>query len=189
MCCGVWLVPIYTNIMSCFVEDLNNQHSGSCLELLYGPSGVVVMSQLMMEVHLTEAAGGFLLLALHVVVCLAVWTSCWKQEALIFIFFLVRSHAVTMSASVLFHLLPWNGRFSWSALCVGTASSRAASIVLLELGAPKQQCRDWVMVVWALLGSAAKLLVMSACATDVLLSHRREASIAGSVERDVLSHI
>lgn len=57
--CGVWLVPIYTNIMSCFVEDLNNQHSGSCLELLYGPSGVVVMSQLMMEVHLTEAAGGF----------------------------------------------------------------------------------------------------------------------------------
>lgn len=75
-CCGVWLVPIYTNIMSCFVEDLNNQHIGSCLELLYGPSGVVVMSQLMMEVHLTEAAGGFLLLALHVVVCLAVWTSC-----------------------------------------------------------------------------------------------------------------
>lgn len=58
-CCGVWLVPIYTNIMSCFVEDLNNQHSGSCLELLYDPSGVVVMSQLLMEVHLTEAAGGF----------------------------------------------------------------------------------------------------------------------------------
>lgn len=48
---GVWLVPIYTNIMSCFVEDLNNQHSGSCLELLYGPSGVVVMSQRMMDVQ------------------------------------------------------------------------------------------------------------------------------------------
>lgn len=49
--CGVWLVPIYTNIMSCFVEDLNNQHSGNCLELLYGPSGVVVMSQLVMDVQ------------------------------------------------------------------------------------------------------------------------------------------
>lgn len=48
---GVWLVPIYTNVMSCFVEDLNNQHSGSCLELLYGPSGVVVMSQRMMDVQ------------------------------------------------------------------------------------------------------------------------------------------
>lgn len=49
--CGFWLVPFYTNIISCFVEDLNNQHSGSCLELLYDPSGVVVMSQLMMDVH------------------------------------------------------------------------------------------------------------------------------------------
>lgn len=29
----------------------------------------------------------FLLLALHVVVCLAIWTSCCKQEALIFIYF------------------------------------------------------------------------------------------------------
>lgn len=57
--CGVWLVPIYTNIMSCFVEDLNNQRSGSCLELLYDPSGVVVMSQLMIGVQLTGAAGGF----------------------------------------------------------------------------------------------------------------------------------
>lgn len=53
-----------------------------------------------------------------------------------YLFFLVRSHAVMMSASVLFHLIPWNWHFSWSALCVGTASSRGASIVLLKLGAP-----------------------------------------------------
>lgn len=37
-----------------------------------------------------------------------------------------------MSTSVLFHLIPWIQHF----LCVGTASSRGASIVLLELGAP-----------------------------------------------------
>lgn len=44
---------------------------------------------------------------------------------------------------------------------VVTASSRGASIVLLELRALKQRGRDLVMIVWALLGAAAKFLVMS----------------------------
>lgn len=44
-------------------------------------------------------------------------------------------------------------------------------------------------MVWALLGSVAKFLVMSACVTDVLLSHRGKATVAGSMEEDVLTHI
>lgn len=55
-----------------------------------------------------------------------------------------------------------------------TASSRGASIVLLKLGALKQQDGDLVMSVWALLGSVAKFLVMSACLTNVLFSHSPE---------------
>lgn len=57
---------------------------------------------------------------------------------------------------------------------VVTASSRGASIVFLKLRALKQQGRDLVMIVWALLGSVAKFLVMNACLTDVLLSHSPE---------------
>lgn len=176
--CGFWLVPFYTNIISCFVEDLNNQHSGSCLELLYDPSGVVVMSQLMMDVHfwkvqLTEAADGFPFAGSARGGVSGSLDQLLQAGSSDIIFFLVKSHAVMMSASVLFHLIPWNRHFSWSALCVGTASSRGASIVLLKLGAPKQQCRDWLTMVWALLGSVTKFLVVSACVTDVLLSQRR----------------
>lgn len=186
--CGVWLVPSYTNIMSCFVEDLNNQHSGTCLELLYGPSGVVVMSQLMMDVQfwnvqLTEAAEGFPFAASARGGVSGSLDQLLQVGSSDFYFiFLVRSHAVLMSASVLFHLTPWNRHFSWSALCVGTTSSRGASIVLPELGAPKQQCRDWVMMVWALLGCTAKFLVM-------FFFLRGEATASGSTEEDVLSCI
>jgi len=95
-----------------------------------------------------------------------------------------------MSASVLFHLIPWNRHFMVS-LYVVTASSRAASIVLLKLRALKQQGRDLVMVAWALLGSAAKLLVMSARLTDVLLSHSPERPLLPDPRRRmyVLTHI
>lgn len=57
---------------------------------------------------------------------------------------------------------------------VVTACSRDASIVLLKLRALKQQGRDLVMVVWAVLGSVAKFLVVRTCLTDVLLSHSPE---------------
>lgn len=43
------------------------------------------------------------------------------------------------------------------------------------------------MMVWALLGSTDKFLVMSTCV--MMFSHRREATVAGSMEKDVLSHI
>lgn len=55
---------------------------------------------------------------------------------------------MTMLTSVLLCLDPWNPHFSWSAFYVVTASSRGASIVLLKLGALKQQDRDLVMTVW-----------------------------------------
>lgn len=83
----------------------------------------------------------FLLLALHVVVCLAVWTSCCKQEALILFFFGQESCSDDVCICFV-PSYPMESALSWSALCVGTASSRGASIVLLKLGAPKQQCRD-----------------------------------------------
>lgn len=51
---------------------------------------------------------------------------------------------------------------------VVTASSRGASIVLLKLRALKHQDRELVMIVWALRGSVAKVLVMSVCLTAVL---------------------
>lgn len=60
---------------------------------------------------------------------------------------------------------------------VVAASSRGASIVLLKLGALKQRGRGLVMIAWALLGSAAKFLVMSVCLADVLLSHSPERSL------------
>lgn len=43
------------------------------------------------------------------------------------------------------------------------------------------------MMVWALLGSTAKFLVMNTCV--MMFSQRREATVAEFTEKDVLSHI
>lgn len=188
----VTVVPIYTNIMSCFVEDLSNQHSGSCLELLYGPSGVVVMSQLMMDVQfwkvqLTEAAVGFPFAgSAHGGVSGSLDQLLQAGSSDFLFIFLVRSHAVMMSTSVLYHLIPWVRRFSWSALCVGTASSGGASIVLLELGAPNSHAETeswWYGLCWDPLPSSWWWIHVSWC------SLTREATVAGFMEKDVLFHI
>lgn len=111
------------------------------------------------------------------VVCLAFLTSCCDQEALIFVFF--GQEPSDDDVSICFvPSYPVESTLFMVSMYVVTASSRGASIVL-KLRALKQQGRDLVMIVWALLASVAKFLVMSACLTDVLLSHGpEEATVA-----------
>lgn len=89
-------------------------------------------------------------------------TSCCNQEALIFIFFGQEPSDDVVSICFVWSY-PMESTLFVVSMYVVTTSSRGASIVLLKLRALKQQGRDLVMIVWALLGSAAKLLVMNAC--------------------------
>lgn len=115
---------------------------------------------------------------------LAFLTSCCNKEALIFIFF--GQEPSDDDVSICFvPSYPVESTFFMVSMYVATASSRGASIVLLKLRALKQQGRDLVMIVWALLGSVVKFLVMSACLTDVLLSLSPEGPLLPDPRRRI----
>lgn len=121
------------------------------------------------------------------VVSLAFWTRCCNQQALIFGFVVFTQKPSDDDDDITIWFVPsYPMEFTLVvSIYVVTASSGGASIVLLKLQALRQQGRDLVMIVWALLESVAKFLVVRACLTGVL-SHSLERPLLLDPHREDL---